>query len=322
MKYRSTRVLLLAGLFASATVISSCNDDENPPKVTAQDFEVTIDENPEADFEIGTIDASTDKGTLSYEIESQSVAGAIAVDAASGTITVADPTKFDFETNPEITAVVNASSKGTTTPVNVTINLQKIIWTGPATTFTKAHGADWTLAANQDRITATVAITRQNSGPIYNYQWWMDTFDADATSDDLVDDFWNNTNSTREFTRSGGTIGIRWAILDNTGATDNEAWAAFDLYGTLGDPTHFYSFHNICSMLTALEDNTAVTGVQDDFYHLNGTDTYSGTNMPYLVGKKLAMYIVDEEIYMTVTFSQWGSGGSNNSVAYSRSTPD
>lgn len=42
------------------------------------------------------------------------------------------------------------------------------IWTGPKTTFTKANHADWTLEANQDRITDNVWITRQNSQGIFN----------------------------------------------------------------------------------------------------------------------------------------------------------
>jgi hypothetical protein len=43
------------------------------------------------------------------------------------------------------------------------------IWNGPTTVFTKADGADWTVAANQDRITSNVWITRANGQGIYNY---------------------------------------------------------------------------------------------------------------------------------------------------------
>jgi hypothetical protein len=43
-----------------------------------------------------------------------------------------------------------------------------IVWTGPTTTFTKANGADWTQAANQDRITDTTWITRKNTEGIFN----------------------------------------------------------------------------------------------------------------------------------------------------------
>ncbi len=42
------------------------------------------------------------------------------------------------------------------------------IWTGPTMTFTKVDFADWTLEANQDRITPGVWITRANSQGIFN----------------------------------------------------------------------------------------------------------------------------------------------------------
>ena len=48
-----------------------------------------------------------------------------------------------------------------------TINAQTE-WTGPLTTFTKADGADWTLEANQDRITNNVWITRANNKGVFN----------------------------------------------------------------------------------------------------------------------------------------------------------
>jgi len=43
-----------------------------------------------------------------------------------------------------------------------------VIWTGPRITFSKASNADPTQAANQDRITTNVWITRGNSLGIYN----------------------------------------------------------------------------------------------------------------------------------------------------------
>jgi len=42
------------------------------------------------------------------------------------------------------------------------------IWTGPPLTFAKADGADWTLQANQDRITSNVWLTRKNSSGLFN----------------------------------------------------------------------------------------------------------------------------------------------------------
>jgi len=41
-------------------------------------------------------------------------------------------------------------------------------WTGPPTTFSKAGNADWTLEANQDRITNNVWITRADNKGLFN----------------------------------------------------------------------------------------------------------------------------------------------------------
>lgn len=312
--------------FVSASLLTvGCKDDEEtPPVITASNFEVTVDENIPAGTELGTLTVTADKGTTTLSVQSQSAAGAIAVDANTGKVTVGDASKFDYETNTALTAVVLAKNGSVEKTINVKVNLQKVIWEGAALTFTKEAGSDWTLAANQDKITAKVILTRQSKGPIYNYQWWQNNFQSDATYLDLSDDFWNNTDSEREFTREGGTIGIRWALLDDTGST-TDTWDNFELYGTLGDPTHFYSLHNIASIITRLEGGSLVTGVPDNFgLEMEGgeIDENTGTDMPLLVGKKLGVWLVEEDIYFTLTFTKWGSGSTDNSISYTRSTKD
>ncbi|HEY9044937.1 MAG TPA: cadherin repeat domain-containing protein [Ohtaekwangia sp.] len=307
----------------SALVVVGCKDEETPPVITASDFEVTVDENLPAGTELGSLTVATDKGTLTLSIQSQSVTGAINVDATSGKLSVGDAAKFDYETNPVLTAVVLAQNEGVEKTINVKVNLQKVIWEGANLTFTKDNNADWTIATVQDKITDKVILTRQNKGPIYNYQWWQNNFSSDATYNDLYDDFWNDTRSEREFTREGGTIGIRWAILDNTGAS-TDTWDKFELYGTLGDPAHFYSLHNIASILTQLESGVNVTGVPDNFsIEMEGGEVNenAGTNMPLLVGKKLGVWLVEEDIYFTLTFTKWGADG-DNGISYTRSTKD
>ena len=46
------------------------------------------------------------------------------------------------------------------------------LWTGDPITFTKDNYADWTQAANQDRITDNVWITRADSMGIFNYAYY------------------------------------------------------------------------------------------------------------------------------------------------------
>ncbi len=194
------------------------------------------------------------------------------------------------------------------------------IWTGSDLTFTKTANADWTLEANQDRLTNNVWFTRQNNKQLYNYKWWQDNFSADATGGDLSFDFWNddfNGNVSQTFTATGGTKGVKWTILDDTGSTAD--WSGFSFYGVLGNSTNFYSFHNIASIISNLENSIPVTSVDDDF-NINGDSSGSGTSMTDLVGKKLGVWIVAENIYFTLTFNTWGSGGSGGALSYTRST--
>jgi len=58
------------------------------------------------------------------------------------------------------------------------------IWTGPSTTFIKSGGADWTLEANQDRITDNVWITRANNQGIFNIKT-ESSFDQPGTSNGI-----------------------------------------------------------------------------------------------------------------------------------------
>ena len=86
----------------------SCSDDDDdaPPSIEVSNFSVTVDENQAADTVLGTVAATGTDGVFAYSIASQSPAGSIAIDAATGEITVADASSFDFETNPTITALL------------------------------------------------------------------------------------------------------------------------------------------------------------------------------------------------------------------------
>lgn len=119
---------LFAMLFLSLTVIS-CSKDDSPepePVVTISDFTATIDENSKNGTSLGTLNASTDKGNITFNITSQTPSGAIAVDANTGEITIADETAFDYETNTEITAKINAVNGSATKTANVTITINDV----------------------------------------------------------------------------------------------------------------------------------------------------------------------------------------------------
>jgi hypothetical protein len=57
---------------------------------------------------------------------------------------------------------------GVVLAVSAVASASPIVWTGPAITFTKAPSADWTQAANQDRITDSTWLTRKDSKGIFN----------------------------------------------------------------------------------------------------------------------------------------------------------
>lgn len=107
--------------------------------------------------------------------------------------------------------------------------------------------------------------------------------------------------------------------MSNAGETN--PWnASFDMYGTLGDPTNFYSFHNIATMLTQLESGTLPIAVPDSFnVEIEDGGVVDGTEMVLLIGQDLGIWLVDENIYIKLTFTDWGQGA-GGSVAYTRST--
>ena len=145
--------------------------------ITASNLTTTIAENPEAGASLGTVQASANTGSLQYSLTSQSVAGAMSINASTGMVTVADATLFDFETVQSLTANIRITSGSVTEDITVTITLTDVdemdagytIWTGATLTFTKSSGGDPTLASQQDAITENVKITRGNTGgQIYN----------------------------------------------------------------------------------------------------------------------------------------------------------
>lgn len=161
--------------------LQACSDEDASPEstITVSDFTGNIAENPTNGTSIGTVTASTTQGTLSFSIISQTPSNAVAINANSGELTVADASLFDFETNQSITGVISVTNGTQTEQLNFTINITndnstRTIWQGTTTTFTKGDNADPTLESNQDRLTDKVWLTRgtassrSNQGNIFN----------------------------------------------------------------------------------------------------------------------------------------------------------
>ena len=117
-------------LFFSLFILFSCNHDEElVTTITASDFAVTMNENPVAQQVLGKIEATTNQGNLKYEITSQNIDGAIAVNPATGELFVADPILFDYETNPIISGVAKVSSGNVFKEIQIKITLSDIFET-------------------------------------------------------------------------------------------------------------------------------------------------------------------------------------------------
>jgi hypothetical protein len=57
---------------------------------------------------------------------------------------------------------------GVVLAISAVASADPVVWTGPTITFTKASAADWTLAANQDRITDSTWLTRKDNKGLFN----------------------------------------------------------------------------------------------------------------------------------------------------------
>jgi len=165
-------------LIALLIIAISCSDEEPTPKaeLVVEDLNLTIDENPEVNQVLGVIAVENSEGSLAFTLTNQIPNGAMSINTTSGELIVADTALFNFEANPQITAQVNVTDMNSSGSAMITINLKDVdesfmftIWSGPELNFTKADNADPNLVENQDEISASVAITRGNTGgQIYN----------------------------------------------------------------------------------------------------------------------------------------------------------
>jgi hypothetical protein len=94
-----------------------------PITVSVSNFSNSISENQRSENVIGTVQATTNRGTLSYSISSQSPAGAMAINPGTGLLVVANSSVYDFEVNPTITGVVSVANGSETATANITVTV-------------------------------------------------------------------------------------------------------------------------------------------------------------------------------------------------------
>ncbi len=87
---------------------STCSKDDGPPdySFTVEDFETEMNENPMLEDLIGTIRFESDPGSqVRFSVTSQSHANAMRV-TLLGELHVVEPSVYDFETNPILSATI------------------------------------------------------------------------------------------------------------------------------------------------------------------------------------------------------------------------
>ncbi|MFI1743051.1 cadherin repeat domain-containing protein [Thalassobellus sediminis] len=110
-------------------LVFSCggNDDSQIQiTVSATDFSITIDENPEANAIIGTVIGSSNQGDVTFSITSQNPSNSFNINQTTGELTVNIVDNFDYEINPVITGVINVSNGNVSKTSIVTINLNDL----------------------------------------------------------------------------------------------------------------------------------------------------------------------------------------------------
>ncbi|WP_421809738.1 DUF1566 domain-containing protein [Flagellimonas sp.] len=132
----------------AATITVNLN---NVSETSAQNLEVTLDENPVDGQTIGTVQATG--SAPGFTITSQSPAGAMDIDSGTGEVTVADASLFDYESNPTLTATVSLADAQN--PVTVTVNLDNVF---------EVTIQDFTVAIDENPTDGQSIGTLQTSG--------------------------------------------------------------------------------------------------------------------------------------------------------------
>ena len=124
IKFRLIFLALILGF-----LIQSCEDSDemnNEITISISDFTISIDENPIANLSLGTVQATTNQGNISFSISEQTPNQAIDINEITGEITVLTESLFDYEINPTITGILRAENSGVSQTANFTINLNDI----------------------------------------------------------------------------------------------------------------------------------------------------------------------------------------------------
>jgi len=140
------------------------------------------------------------------------------------------------------------------------LNFNKLIaqteWTGPNITFTKTANADWTLAINQDQITANVWITRGDLRGLFNIAPGKETGWNTVDKDSPMDTEWANGS-----------------IADGIENLTFETWDDSNWDGSKNNPSFFINKNKVLHLIT---DNIYIDCVLKSWSSGGGIGTAGG----------------------------------------------
>ncbi len=197
-------------------------------------------------------------------------------------------------------------------------DLSETLWTGPEITFIKADSADWTLEANQDRITNNVWLTRADNEGIFNIALEKSfshtlavpakTLWAYGTTNDGIEnldfDYFLNTIHYNPPAMVDSNMVLKlipydiyidivftsWTSGEDSYAPSDTRWA----FGSLSDGIENLNF---------------------DYW-----STTINHYPPGMVDSSMVLYLVTDSIYMDITFTSWTSESKGGGFSYIRST--
>jgi surface protein len=212
-------------IFASLLLIlsfQSCDKEDDTPapiEITFNGITFTIPENPTNEQVIGELPASVNRGDLAFSLKDQDPAGAMAINPTSGQLTVLDASKFDFETNPTVTATGVVTVEGVEKTALITVNLSNVAETVTTTAF--AVTIDENPTANQvlGNVSATTdagTITYSLADGGFDYAFNINSTTGELSVKDVsVFDFETNPTVTATFRAGNGVTTQTGAITVN-----------------------------------------------------------------------------------------------------------
>lgn len=248
-------------IFTILSIISCSKDSDNqtPTEITVSttDFSKTLDENPAIGQLIGTVQGSTNEGSVSFSITEQTPSGAFLIDTASGELKVADATLFDFETNPSIIGIVKVANGAISKNAMVTITLNNVnednVYEGNVYLKTQQEVIDFG-ANNYTRITGSMTIGNAEGTGLSDVNELSPLKNLERIDNTLL--FTNNPDLTSTKGLNINYIGGQFAIVDNPSLISIEG---FSITNSISNGL-FISRNNVLSNLSDLKKITAIRG--------------------------------------------------------------